>query len=92
MSALLSGILFAGVGFLGCTMELPEAGSEAAAVYTKRCGSCHVLYPPNMLTPKMWAAMVERMEGEMVRARFGPLSDADREIILAYLARNGAER
>jgi hypothetical protein len=87
----LATILLATAAF-GCTPEpLPEAGTEAAALYTERCGSCHRLYRPGALTSKMWEAMVTRMEIEMSRRGIA-LRVEDRETILDYLRRNAGTR
>ena len=70
---------------------LPEAGTPPAELYVQRCGGCHIVYRPRMLTAAMWETMVRRMEIEMKR-RGQFLSSAEREEILAYLARNAGTR
>ena len=79
----------AAAALAGCSSELPEAGSAEAALYVQRCGTCHPPYRPGLMTAKMWEAMVARMEQEMDR-RGLELPAADKDRILAYLARNGS--
>ncbi len=69
---------------------LPEEGSADARLYAERCGGCHPVYRPGVLKPKMWEAMVARMEIEMSR-RGLVLAPAERDAILAYLKRNAGE-
>jgi hypothetical protein len=71
----------------GCDTALPESGSESAALYARRCGTCHPPYRPGLLTAAMWETMVERMEREMAR-HGAPLAAADKTKIIAYLERN----
>jgi hypothetical protein len=74
-----------------CTpAPLPEEGSADAKLYAERCGGCHPVYRPSVLKPKMWEAMVARMEIEMSR-RGLVLAPIDRDAILAYLKRNAGE-
>lgn len=79
------------VATAACSQPLPEEGSADARLYVDRCGRCHAVYMPGMLTSAMWEAMVGRMEGEMKR-RGRPLDPVDRERILAYLQRNAGTR
>ena len=77
---------------IGCSRRpLPEEGTASADLYVERCGGCHAAYHPQLLTERMWEAMVGRMEITM-RRRGQPLSPADREEILAYLTRNAGTR
>jgi hypothetical protein len=77
---------------VGCSRKpLPEEGTASADLYVERCGGCHAAYHPQFLTARMWEAMVGRMEITMKR-RGQPLSPADRQQILAYLARNAGTR
>lgn len=76
------------VSAAGCTPEpLPEEGSASATLYQERCGTCHRAYQPRLLKPKMWEAIVARMEIEMLR-RGVPITPAERRAILDYLSRN----
>ena len=42
-------------------VDLPEADSERAKVYTKYCAQCHVLPSPTMHSGREWWVVVERM-------------------------------
>ena len=53
----------------GCQVELPEPESPGARLYAERCGGCHRLYAPKVLTAAMWKVMVQRMQQEMLRRR-----------------------
>ncbi len=75
-------------GLPGCTPDLPEPQSNAARLYTNRCGTCHRLYPPNVMTAATWDAMLKRMQGEMRRRGFPPLTDEESTEVTAYLHRH----
>ena len=71
-----------------CSSPLPEAGSPQATLYAARCGGCHVVHQPAMLTPAMWKLQVERMD-QKFRAAGRPAPTADEKArILDYLTRN----
>lgn len=72
-------------------VELPEPESAAAALYRERCSGCHNLLAPRVLTPAMWRFQVERMQGEMVRRGFAPLTRSEMDILLDYLSRHSAQ-
>ncbi len=72
----------------GCTPDLPESESSAALLYTQRCGGCHRLYPPNVMTAATWDAMLQRMQGEMRRRGFPPLDDEEMRVLGDYLHRH----
>jgi hypothetical protein len=90
-SVLILGPVLAMLTF-GCSQApLPEAGSKAAGLYVEKCGTCHRVFYPSSLTPKMWEAMVSRMEIEMSR-RGMTLGAEDKTEILDYLSRNAGVR
>jgi Dihaem cytochrome c len=72
----------------GCNRPLPEANTQAAQLYSKRCGQCHHAYQPRSLSAAMWAVQVQMMEVKMRQYRIPPLTDQERETILNYLSRN----
>ena len=74
-----------------CSRPLPEKDSLPAQLYAQQCGGCHAVYPPHLLTARMWETMVGRMEVEM-RRRGRPLAEPDKQMILSYLRRNAAVR
>lgn len=72
----------------GCETRLPDPESPGAHAYRERCGDCHRLYAPQLLTADMWKYQVERMQGEMVRRGAPPLQDNERATILEYLQKH----
>ena len=59
-------------------------------VYQQECGSCHVAYPPQLLSTYSWYAVMTGLE-----AHFGTDASLDRKQrgqIVAYLALNASER
>ena len=78
------------VGFLAaCSSPLPEEGSASAELYRNRCGSCHRPYQPRALKFPLWEPIVVRMETYLRHSR-QPLTEAERETILAYLRQHAA--
>ena len=71
---------------------LPEADSDAARTYVKRCGQCHRAYDPRSMTGAMWQTQVELMDTKIRQARMEPLTANQRQIILDYLTRNAGTR
>ncbi len=55
------------------------AAPDGAALYRKRCASCHRLRDPSEQTAQGWAEAMRRM------APRAHLSDAQREAVLGYL-------
>lgn len=72
-----------------CETTLPEPDSEGARLYHQRCSGCHRLYHPGLLTPEMWQFMLARMDTEFLRLGRPPLSELEKEKILAYLSTHG---
>lgn len=73
-----------------CSAPLPEPQSAGAKLYEQRCGGCHRLYVPNLLTYPMWEVILKRMQGEMARRGVKPLSADERAVIAPYLERHAA--
>jgi Dihaem cytochrome c len=67
------------------TTPIPDAGSPDARVYRARCGSCHALPHPARLTYPGWVQLLPLMERRMAERGMAPLSEAERNQILAYL-------
>ncbi len=70
---------------LGCSPELPEAGSATARLYIQRCSGCHRVYHPGLLPARMWDFVLTRMDDELRRLGRPPLQGQDREAVRAYL-------
>ena len=81
-------LLLVAAGNIGCNASLPEPESPAAQLYRQRCGQCHRLYGPSLLTAEMWTFMVNRMEQEMLRRRVPPLKVEEKQTILEYLQKH----
>lgn len=69
--------------------EYPGAPLSMNATYQEECGSCHLAYPPGLLSAASWQAIMTGLDehfGE--NAELG--SDAQRELT-QYLQRHGAD-
>jgi hypothetical protein len=75
------------VAVSSCDSSLPEPDSAGAQLYGKRCAGCHRLYAPHLLKFEMWKVTVQRMQGEMVRRGFPPLTTEEQALLLDYLRR-----
>ncbi len=74
---------------VGCGVKLPEEDSPQAKLYRQRCSDpCHDVYRPGSLTPKMWEAMMDRMEIDIHQAGQPPISERERALLLEYLQRH----
>lgn len=67
--------------------DLPEAGSEASALFARTCSRCHSLPSPGQHAAAEWPAVVSRMRGNMRRFGVDTISDAAAQEIIAYLQR-----
>jgi hypothetical protein len=78
------------VGMLasGCNASLPEPESPGARLYADRCGGCHRLYAPKLMTSEMWTITVTRMQGELGRRGLPMLSPDQKALLLDYLDRH----
>jgi hypothetical protein len=68
-----------------CETALPEPESPGAQAYRTRCGGCHRLYAPGVMTAAMWDVQIDRMQLEMARRGVAPLDATERAVIAAYL-------
>ncbi len=64
--------------------ETNDAGEN---LYKSRCGMCHQLPEPGMLTAKQWRIVLETMQKRMGHIKMPPLSEGERTLILDYLGR-----
>lgn len=76
----------------GCDARLPEPESPGAQLYRARCGGCHRLYAPGVMTTAMWKVTVGRMQGELVRRGAAPLTADEQARLLDYLDRHSTGR
>jgi len=75
-----------------CDARLPEPETPGAQLYAARCGGCHRVYAPGLLTADMWAVTVQRMQGELARRGVPPLTAAEQATVLDYLQRHSTGR
>jgi len=76
----------------GCDARLPDPDSPGARLYAARCGGCHRIYAPEVMTSQMWKITVARMQGELARRGLPALSDADQAVLIDYLDRHSTGR
>lgn len=74
-----------------CDARLPEPDSPGARLYARRCGGCHRLYAPGVMTFEMWKVMVARMQGELARRGVPTLTREEEDLLLTYLRRHAAD-
>lgn len=74
-----------------CAPPLPDAESPGAQLYRARCGGCHRLYAPGVLTAAMWEIQMERMRHEMARRGAEPLDAIEQDTVLRYLQAHGSD-
>jgi hypothetical protein len=68
-----------------CSVELPDPDSPGARVLAARCGGCHRLHPPGVMTFPMWELQLGRMQGLFAQRGIPWLSPPEEEALLAYL-------
>ena len=71
-----------------CSAELPEPDSPRARLYAARCGGCHRLYAPSLMTPAMWKVQVDRMRLLFQQRGIPWLGPDEERELLAYLERH----
>ena len=77
--------IFALAACAGKPTPIPDADSAGARVFAARCSICHVAPHPKRLTFSAWRHMLTVMESQMQHRGMEPLSEEEREAILAYL-------
>jgi hypothetical protein len=80
-----AGLALLAVLAAACSPQLPDADSGAARLYVERCGACHRVYAPGVLTAEMWKVQVARMQEMMQRRGVRPLDAQEQGTILSYL-------
>jgi len=68
-------------------MDLPEADSPAAQLYTQRCSGCHALAHPGRLDWEQWRHMLHEMKLRMTE-RDMKMPDDEWRQIAGYLKRH----
>ncbi len=69
--------------------ETNDAGEN---LYKSRCGMCHQLPEPGMLTAMQWRIVLETMQKRMGHLGMPPLTEAEYRQILDYLSRHARGR
>ena len=76
------------VAIAGCAPSLPEPESRGAQLLTERCGGCHRVYAPSLMTAEMWRYQVDRMRELFAKQGVPWLSPADEQALLEYLTKH----
>ncbi len=66
-----------------------DAGEE---LYKSRCGLCHQLPDPEMLTAGQWKIVLQTMQKRMGHIEMPPLSPEEHRQLLDYLGRHARSR
>ncbi len=81
-------LLLATLPLLMPPLQAEEQIDAGETLYKSRCGMCHQLPEPEMLTAGQWRIVLETMQKRMGHIEMPPLSTSDREQILGYLAKH----
>ena len=66
------------------TLEEQQAWNKS--LFEARCGTCHQLPEPDMLTPAQWKRSMEIMQKRMQQADMEPLDEEEFAQVHAYLS------
>ncbi len=78
-------LLLATLPLLMQPLQAEEQIDAGENLYKSRCGMCHQLPEPGMLTAGQWRIVLETMQKRMGHIEMPPLSREERERILGYL-------
>jgi Dihaem cytochrome c len=81
-AALLGGALLL---VAGCGPSLPDPDTPGARVLAARCGGCHRVYAPGLMTADMWRYQVDRMRTLFAQRGIPWLSPDDERALLDYV-------
>jgi hypothetical protein len=81
-------IVAAAAALAGCSVELPEPDSPGARILAARCGGCHRLYVPSLMTAAMWDVQMDRMRLLYQQRGIPWLAPDEERTLRAYLARH----
>ena len=73
-------------------LRAEETNDAGENLYKSRCGMCHQLPDPGMLTAGQWKIVLETMQKRMGHIEMPPLSENDRVQILGYLSNHARGR
>ena len=71
---------------LATTAEAQEDVEKGKALFESRCPLCHQVPEPSMLKLKQWRRSLLTMQKRMQQSGMSPLSEAEFQQVLAYLA------
>ena len=83
-------IAAAGLAALGAPAQAlrMDVGRNTNATYEKECGACHFAYQPGWLPERSWRSLMGSLS-----SHFGENATiASRDVVLAYLVENAADR
>ncbi len=66
--------------------ELSEQQAQGKVLFEARCGVCHQLPEPDMLTPSKWKRLLQLMQKRMQQADMPPLDEEEFAQVHAYLS------
>jgi hypothetical protein len=69
----------------GCGPSLPDPDSQGARVLAARCGGCHRVYAPGLMTADMWRYQVDRMRTLFAQRGIPWLTSDDERALLDYV-------
>ncbi|MBY0577663.1 MAG: hypothetical protein K2P57_01305 [Burkholderiales bacterium] len=77
----------------GCTPapqpQLPDPGSQGAALVMANCTECHGAPMPSVHPAKEWAGVLRRMQNWRTTKGMGPIPEKDVAPLLEYLKSHG---
>jgi hypothetical protein len=71
-----------------CSVELPDPDSPGARVLATRCGGCHRLYPPGLMTFPMWEMQLGRMRSLYAQRGLAWLLPDEEQVLRDYLGKH----
>jgi len=77
---------------VACGPELPEPESAGGRIMLTKCGGCHRVYVPQLMTFEMWKVQLDRKERLHAKERRPWLSEEEERILLAYIERHAGTR
>ncbi len=72
--------------------ELATGDPADRGVFQAVCSQCHVLPSPTLHSPRGWAAVVARMQGNMRLMNKRVVGEKEREAIIRYLEQAAAKK
>lgn len=70
---------------------LPDSNSIGAKILKDKCSNCHGAPHPTDHVAEHWPNVIERMQTHRIRKAYQPLSDEDKQALVAYLQEHAAK-